>query len=133
MAEKQEFSVAAFMAAAKRASEPVKQELFALAREAAAKQYGLLKTTYPVGPTGNLRDRVYQGQRNEGSFWVKAIAPHVHLYEYGTVPHRLDTTRKNANRGQMPAANVFVGLAVKHRDEFQRQGQAVLDRPHEIG
>jgi len=48
-----------------------------------------LRTAYPSGPTGNLRDGVSAAAKETGAEHVVEItlrsgAPHAHLYEYGT-------------------------------------------------
>lgn len=83
-----------------------------------------LRTQYPR-VTGNLIKgvRVQHGAR--GSY-VLTHAPHAHLYEWGTRV-RKNYTRRGANRGRMPAANVFVPAAVSRRELYIERLTRLVD------
>jgi hypothetical protein len=60
----------------------------ALAEKAAQQAAEEIRAAYPEGPTGNLRKGVRQvrggAQGHRVLSLVKSMAPHAHLYEYGT-------------------------------------------------
>ena len=64
-----------------------------------------IQSGYPIGPTGNLHNRVTAannaGRRAAAIAIVKSNAPHAWIFEHGT---RRRSTAKGANRGSMPEA-----------------------------
>ena len=137
-----DFSTAELAKAMDAATDDVKREVGVLIDRAANMMVGILHQRYPVGPTGNLRGRVFvtspraysttsTGQALRARL-VKASAPHVHIWQEGT-RERFDATRGNARRGKMPAGGrVFEKAAVDSRAEMLRAAQALLDRNRNI-
>ena len=86
-------------------------------KEAAA----ALVVAYPQGDTGNLRKGVRTRYRINrlglGVGTVLSLAPHAHLWEFGTVNR---TTQKGWNRGRMVAQynRGLVGIAARERREM---------------
>lgn len=63
-----------------------------------------IRSGYPVGPTGNLRDRVQVSssmRSGKAAAIVRSLAPHSALFEKGTVQRH---TKRGWNRGRMPVA-----------------------------
>jgi Bacteriophage HK97-gp10, putative tail-component len=82
-----------------------------------------IRAAYPVW-TGTLQRglRVTEAKtgRYAGAIRVRSTAPHSSLFEKGTKPRRAFTRdgkwmKKPANRGFMPAAGIFVPIAMRHR------------------
>lgn len=73
--------------------------------------------------TGNLAEHVVveKGAPAGGELRarVKSTARHAHMFERGTVQRF--RASNGANRGTMPAANVFIPRAIKHREEMVRR------------
>jgi hypothetical protein len=74
------------------------------------------RTSYPTGPTGNLERGVRKsrrdGKRFSAGFVVRTSAPHASVYEQGSKVRR---TSRGFNRGKMPAANIFIPIAIRQR------------------
>ena len=90
-----------------------------------------IKSAYPVGPTGNLRDGVYVTHWTRGhQFSVGAIvtssAPHAWLYENGSAARHYYTEATGAKHetGAM-RRNTFVRTMMEHR----RRAHRLLAKP----
>jgi hypothetical protein len=136
------FDLAEFSRALQHVSDDIKREVGALVPAAANRVKDRVQAAYPVGPTGNLRRMVRVGQparfisNGAGDFiptlQVKAFAPHVWIWQEGTV-ERFDSTRRNARRGRSPKhGKVFEAIAARTRAGMLNQAQAILDRPRKI-
>ena len=81
--------------------------------------------------TGTLKRGVRVAVTNAGQFGaaarVASTAPHAYLYENGTQGKKRKTS-KGWNRGAMPAAHVFVPIAIRHRRGMYAQLAALLER-----
>lgn len=81
--------------------------------------------------TGNLRNRVViaparpRGARLFTGMVVKSTARHATIFEKGTDPRR---TKRGFNRGTMPAADLFVPLAMRARRRLVDQFRQLLLR-----
>ncbi len=137
-----EFSTEAIGAALRQSSAQVQQEIGALIQPTALRVKTRVQDRFPIGPTGNLHDRVSVSQprlfmttatgQNIPVWQVRATSPHVFIWEEGT-RDRFDATRKNARRGRSPRhGKVFEAVAAQERQEMLRQAQAILDRKTEI-
>jgi hypothetical protein len=69
--------------------------------------------------TGNLKKGVKKERVNSFFIRVKNTSRHAELYERGTVQRF--TAGTGANRGTMPAANVFIPAAIKARRHMDEQ------------
>lgn len=74
-----------------------------------------VRNEYPEH-TGNLRRGVKVDRQTDLRAQVRSTAKHATLYERGTVQRF--TAGKGANRGTMPAGNVFIPAAVKSRAQM---------------
>jgi hypothetical protein len=88
-----------------------------------------VRARYPVH-TGNLQSHVVVRAAKAPhagvvAYAVVSTARHGWLFEYGTKPRR---TRLGANRGFMPAADIFVNLAIRHRARLTGQLHAMVER-----
>ena len=137
-----EFTAEAISAALRKASAEVQERIGALMQPTAARAKVRVQQGFPVGPTGNLHNRVSVSQGRafnvtasgaQVQAWqVRATSPHVFIWEEGTRP-RFDSTRKNARRGISPRhGKVFEAVAAQEREQMLRQAQAILDRTTEI-
>lgn len=140
-----DFSTADLIRALDGASAEIKGEMQRLIDGAQATMFNRVYRAMPV-KTGNLRRSVWEGPprgyRGAGAIAVgaggitpKAVAvtaPHVHFFEDGTrVRH--DNTRKNANRGAMPAAgHIFEGIAHDVRGVMLVLADQMLNRPRTL-
>lgn len=102
--------------------EQVRDRARAIVREATEGCRSDVQREYAVGPTGNLRSRVYASYERDGMKGrVKSMAPHAHWYERGT---KVRTTKKtSANRGRMPKNAVMPSAAYRRR--FIMRGQLI--------
>jgi len=77
-----------------------------------------IAAAYPQGPTGHLKKGVKVTVKEIGPFavaaQVRSVAPHAHLYEFGTQARH---TKRGWNRGTMPAPPmpVFIPTMIRHR------------------
>lgn len=137
-----EFSVEAISLALRNASAELQDRIGALAIVAANQAKDKVQRAYPIGPTGNLHDRVFVSQPRTFSttatgqpvpVWqVRATSPHVFIWQEGT-RERFDATRKGARRGRSPAhGRIFEAIAAQTRQNMLMQAQAILDRNTEI-
>lgn len=142
MASEFTFNREAFADALDRASEAIKREVGDLIPEAADRMVGVLEARYPIGKKAHpdvphMRDdiRVRTGRQQDALVPVRRVlGPRLgYIWQDGT-KQRFDATRKNANRGRMPAAdpNFFERTAVSIRTDMLERAQAVLDRTREI-
>ena len=137
-----EFSVADLVKAMDSASDEIKEQVVGLIDTAAVVFQHRVQQAYEIGPTGNLRDRVVITRPRVQTFTasgvkvpakqVRATAPHVHIYQEGTV-ERFDATRANARRGRSPAhGRIFERTAVDVRRDMLEKAQRVLDKNREL-
>ncbi len=137
-----DFSVADLVKAMETASDDIKREVGGLVDLAAQGMVNRLQQRYPAGPTGNLRAMVFNTQPRAFATTstgqtiparrVRATAPHIHIWQEGT-GQRFDATRKNANRGRMPAGGkVFEATAAEVRANMLRRAQELLNRNREL-
>lgn len=73
-----------------------------------------IAAAYPEGPTGNLRRGVKSVMDADLVGRVRSTARHAQIWERGTVQRF--TARTGANRGTMPAGNVFIPSAIRARE-----------------
>lgn len=137
-----EFSLTDLARALDRLSDRKKEEVGRLVEPAATRTRDQVQQAYPVGPTGNLRNRVTLGQprgfavTSRGvpipAVMVRATAPHVHIWQEGTVQRR-DHTRGNANRGRSPRhGKVFQAIAAQNRQRMLLEAQTIMNRTEEL-
>ena len=137
-----EFSVSDLVDALDKASDDIKREAGRLIETAAVNTRDKVQVAFPVGPTGRLRRSVSLGRPRSFAAstsgvvvqprLVRAFAPHVHIWQEGTVD-RYDATRGNAYRGKSPRhGRVFEAIAARERAEMYRQMQALVDRKREL-
>ena len=131
-----EFSIQPLIDAFARARAEIRADIGELAEQAADSAKYTLRSAYPQGPTGNLRDRVTVVPSRDGDlvqlYRVRSLAPHTHFIEQGTAT-RVAYTRKNANRGISPRRGpVFVPTAVEARARYYQHAQVLLDRDREL-
>lgn len=106
-----DFTAADVIAGYRRAVEADQRRIAQTMNLSAVAHYAALQRTYPVGPTGNLRSRIFLTQRNDTSWRVSAGAPHLWLWE-----HR--ATRKGPNTAKdSRGEETFVPLAIKYRQQ----------------
>lgn len=84
-----------------------------------------IRNEYPE-VTGNLRKGVKVIRVNAFVAQVKNTARHAEIYERGTV--RRFTADTGANRGTMPAGNVFIPAAIKARAHMDEQLIKAVER-----
>ncbi len=128
-------SVAAGLA---RVSDDIKREVGQLIPVAAQQMSSILTSRYPISRIAHthMRDqlRVSTGQASDALPISRVKAPNLAaIWQDGTV-QRHDATRRNANRGRMPAAahGFFERTAVQTRAAMLQRAQNVLDRPRSI-
>lgn len=137
-----DFSVEPLLVGLDKASDEVKLQVGRLIDGAAIATRDRVQQVYPVGPTGTLKARVTVGQpRSFGTTSsgtvipvrvVRATAPHVHIWQEGTV-ERFDPTRANARRGRSPRhGRVFEAVAAQERKRMLDEAQSLLDRHREL-
>jgi hypothetical protein len=87
-----------------------------------------IKPRYGV-KTGNLRDHLEVRETHDGPFSAGYVvintAKHAGLYESGTQARHTDI---GANRGRMPAAHVFIPVAIRKRRQMYEQLKAMVER-----
>lgn len=134
-----DFSTADLQKALLTSADDFKRHVSGLIEAAPHALFSRLQSAYPVGPTGNLRRRISitSQSRQSGAVAipvrrVRATAAHIHMWQEGTV-QRHDATRKNANRGRMPAGGpVFERNAGQVRREMLQKAEQELNRTHEL-
>lgn len=83
--------------------------------------------------SGNLRDHVEMEKLRYG-YGVRSKAKHAWLFEHGSVARfytgvdKLDRVYDHAPRGTMPAANVFVPIAIRLRNRMNEEFADLLRR-----
>lgn len=82
-----------------------------------------LRQAYPVGETSNLRNGVRVVSRSgvfTTTYRVKSMAPHAHLWEYGTENR---VTRKGWRRGKGPSHEKegLTSIAPRYRKRMNQQ------------
>ncbi len=137
------FSADDVMRALQHVSDDIKREVGTLIDPAAQAMAGRLIARYPRGRKehpgrkhmdDDVRVRVLSQHESDVPA-RKVIGPRLaSIWQDGTGP-RYDATRKNANRGRMPAAapGFFERTAVEVRAEMLRKAQAILDKPRTFG
>ena len=137
-----EFATDAIARGLQRASDDIKREVGALIPEAALEMERRLVSRYPIGAKHDprvprMRDdvRIRSGRQQDALLPVrKVVGPHLaYIWQDGT-KERYDSTRRNARRGRMPAADphFFERTAVEIRSRMLASAQSVLDRDREI-
>ena len=89
-----------------------------------------IRAAYPEGETGNLKKGVrVRTEQGRAPYTVRKVvrstAPHATLFETGTQTRQ---TKKGANRGFMPGANIFVPVVVRRRREMDEDLIAVVEQ-----
>ena len=111
-------------------------EATAIARDAATGARDEIRGVYPVA-TGNLVRGVTLRESKKGrwqaAFRVISRAPHASIFEKGTkvrtVRYRNGKLLKTpANRGVMPAADLFVPIVMRHRARMWAPLKALVER-----
>jgi len=136
------FDTEDFARSLQRASDDMKREIGALLRPAADEFVSRIHRRYPLGrkehpDIPHMKDDIRMGtvQGNDALLTGRRVfGPRLaFIWQDGTV-QRHDATRKNANRGRMPAADpgFFERTAVQVRASMLRLAQAILDRPRTI-
>lgn len=137
-----DFSVADLVHGMDTASDDIKREVAYLVDRYATLTKDRVQAAFPIGPTGQLHNRVTvthpRGTATSATGTiiparvVRASAPHVHIWQEGTV-ERFDATRANARRGRSPAhGRRFENIAADTRAEMLQQAQHLLNRPREL-
>lgn len=142
----EDFSVAELSKALERSADDFKRHVSVLIDAAPHALVARLQSAYPVGPAksvggrtvpgGTLRRRISitsgPSKGDVPSKRVRATAPHIHMWQEGTV-QRQDSTRRNANRGRMPVGGpVFERNAGQVRREMLQRAEQELTRTHEL-
>jgi len=96
--------------------------------EAADAAAAEIRAAYPVSTGALVRGvRVSEGRHGRwaGAYRVRSTAPHATIFEQGTKPRQ---TKKGANRGFMPAADIFVPIAIRHRARMWPALKAIVEK-----
>jgi len=136
------FDQADFVRALQRTSEEIKREVGTLIDPAAQLMANRLEQRYPLGRKAHPgRKHMKDDIRIRNLSSPEAILPArrvsgprlATIWQDGTGT-RIDSTRKNANRGRMPAADpgFFQRTAVNVRADMLNRAQAILDKPREV-
>jgi len=135
-----ELDIEPFVQAMQAAGEDVKRACALAVADHAERAAARIAGEYPVGPTGNLRARVYTRKGHaRGSYssdeatahTVFSRAQHAWLYNHGTA-ERFDNTRDNARRGRMPANPVLARVMSDVRRELYQTAQRIVDEDRRI-
>lgn len=137
-----EFSAAALERALDNASAEIKREVASLVDRYATLAKSRVQAVYPIGPTGQLHNRVTvsypRGTATSATGTiiparvVRASAPHVHIWQEGTV-ERFDATRGNARRGRSPAhGKKFEAIAADTRTEMLHAAFTLINQQREL-
>lgn len=114
-------------AALKSAPEALRRELVPEVNALVESLASEVTSAYPIGPTGNLRKGVRLTRVADAAGLlvgrVATTAPHSRIYEGGTVPRQ---NKRRANRGVMPAANIFIPAAIRHRARLEEVARRAL-------
>lgn len=121
--------LAEFRANLQRLTRDLTEEAAHLIQPAALAMRDEVQARYPVH-TGNLRSHVVVRAAKVPrpgvvAFEIASTARHGWLFEHGTKPRK---TRKGAYRGVMPAADIFVGVAIRHRHRLESGLKAIVER-----
>lgn len=99
-----------------------------IVREYAGRAETAVIQAYPLGPTGNLRNRVtyteVAGALYGVNIEIASRAPHAFIYERGTVRR----SYKGKDLGRMPAGNVFIPTMQRHRRQMDTALEDMLRR-----
>jgi hypothetical protein len=136
------FSAESVAAGLQRVSDDIKREVGLLIPVAAAQMDSALHARYPLGRKSHpgvphMREdiRVRTQQSEEALIPISRVSgPRLaYIWQDGTTD-RVDSTRKNARRGRMPAAapGFFERTAVQVRTAMLQRAQNALDRPREL-
>lgn len=119
------FTAAAVIAGYRRAVEGDQRKIATIMEFGAIAFRSHLQRSYPIGPTGNLRNRVVLDKRNETSWRVRAQAPHLFLWEHGY-------SRGGANTSRKAYSEVFIPSAIRFRAQSIRSVVTLLNRTVEV-
>jgi hypothetical protein len=136
------FDTEEFGRSLQRSSDEIKREVGALIRPAADEFAARLYRRYPLGrkehpDRPHMKDDIRIGTVQGNDHLLpgrRVFGPRLaFIWQDGTV-QRHDATRRNANRGRMPAADpgFFERTAVRVRSEMLNAAQVILDKPREI-
>ena len=136
------FDQADFVRALQRTSEEIKREVGTLIDPAAQFMANRLEQRYPLGRKAHPgRKHMKDDIRIRNLSSPEAILPArrvtgprlASIWQDGT-GNRVDATRKNANRGRMPAQDpgFFRRTAVNVRTDMLQRAQAILDKPRQM-
>lgn len=131
------------MAALHRASDDIKREVGALIPSAADEMVSRLEARYPIGRkhdprVPHMRDDIRTRKLTTNDFLLparKVIGPRLaYIWQDGT-RERIDSTRRNARRGRMPAADpkFFERTAEQTRAAMLAKAESIVNRSREIG
>ena len=99
--------------------EGIRDESAPIMLRGARRAESALKAAYPLGPTGNLRKGVQVlarlGRGIAVFFKVASVAPHVHLYEFGTVKQPARPTFQPITNRERRAAVLEVAELVRSK------------------
>lgn len=116
-----------FREALRRAPEHIKAEADDVVRETASSVARDVQTSYPEGPTGNLK-RGVTSRHERSAFGVSALvrsrARHASIFEKGTAQRQ---TKRGANRGAMPQPPEAERAIPKFIRARQRMTEALID------
>ncbi len=136
MSESLTASVAAGLA---RVTDDIKREVGQLIPVAAQQMASAMTSRYPIGQKSHpgvphMRDqvRVVNREGNDPLLPVSRVrAPNLAAIWQDGTKQRYDSTRRNANRGRMPAfaPKFWERTAVQTRAAMLQRAQSVLDRP----
>jgi hypothetical protein len=118
--------LAEFRAALKAAPELLTREAAPIVAETSEAVFSALKADYPEGETGKLLRGVKLVQTGPLSWRVKSTSNIAFIFEKGTVQRYL--RRSGANRGVMPAADLFIPLATRYRAIMVSRLEAMAER-----
>lgn len=131
-----DFSTADLQRALEKSADDFKRYVSGLIEAAPNALFARLQAEYPIGLTGTLRRRISitSGPSRDSipNKRVRATAPHIHMWQEGTV-ERFDATRRNARRGRMPVGGrVFERNAGDVRRQMLQKAEQELNRTHEL-
>jgi len=136
------FDQADFVRALQRTSDEIKREVGTLIDPAAQLMANRLEQRYPLGRKEHvgrkhMRDdiRIRNLSSPEDSLPARRVSgPRLATIWQDGTDGRVDPTRKNANRGRMPAADpgFFQRTAVNVRAGMLNRAQSILDKPRRV-
>lgn len=137
-----EFTAESVAAGLVKVSNDIKREVGLLIPVAADRMIGLLAGRYPIGRKDHpdrphMREDMYVRTLSSQDHLLpvrRVVGPRLaYIWQDGTT-QRYDATRKNANRGRMPAfaPGFFQRTAVAVRGQMLQQAQGILDTPRPV-